>query len=80
MGSERSKQERRSGKDRRRSVLCYTGVERRSGKDRRQSIEAQLKFLIEQDEKRQAAAKRQKIISGSGNIIRRRKGKEDRRI
>ena len=72
--------ERRNGRDRRHSIVFYEGLERRSGKDRRKDIEEQLKFLIEQNIKEQAAKKRRKSTPGSGNVIRRRKGEDDKRV
>jgi len=72
--------ERRSGKDRRQSLLLYDGQERRSKKERRKNIEELLKFLIEQSEKEEIAKKQKKSVSGTGNVIRRRKGEIDKRI
>ena len=72
--------ERRSGRDRRQSIVFYEGPERRSGKERRKDIEEQLKFLIEQNIKKQAAKKQKKCAPGSGNVIRRRKGEDDKRV
>ena len=80
MKATKSESERRSGKDRRQSVLFYEGPERRSGKERRKNIEELLKFLIEQNEKEKVAKKQKKSVSGTGNIIRRRKGEIDKRI
>jgi carbonic anhydrase len=76
----KEKKERRSGKDRRQSTVFYEYPERRSGKDRRKNIEEQLNFLIEQSIKKQALEKRKKSTPGSGKVIRRRKGEDDKRI
>ena len=75
-----TKSERRSGKDRRQSVLFYEGTERRRGKERRNNIEELFNFLIKQSEKEKVTKKQIKSVSGTGNIIRRRKGEIDKRI
>ncbi|MBL0699255.1 MAG: hypothetical protein JJV92_00035 [Desulfosarcina sp.] len=80
MKVEKPKKERRSGRDRRQSIVFYEYPERRSGNDRRKDIEEQLKFLIEQNIKEQAAKKRKKSTPGAGNVIRRRKGEDDKRV
>ncbi|MCD6274356.1 MAG: hypothetical protein J7K30_16325 [Deltaproteobacteria bacterium] len=80
MKVEKPEKERRSGKDRRQSIVFYEYPERRSEKDRRKNIEEQLKFLIEQSIKKQASKKQKKSTPGSGKVIRRRKGEDDKRI
>ena len=80
MKVKKTEKERRSGRDRRQSIVFDEGPERRSGKERRKDIDEQLKFLIEQNIKKQAAKKRRKSIPGAGNVIRRRKGEDDKRV
>ncbi|WDN89804.1 hypothetical protein BuS5_02772 [Desulfosarcina sp. BuS5] len=80
MKVEKLEKERRNGRDRRQSIIFYEYPERRSEKDRRKNIEEQLKFLIEQSIKKQASKKRKKSTPGSGKVIRRRKGEDDKRI
>ena len=80
MRVKKSESERRSGKDRRQSVAFYENLERRTGKERRENIEELFKFLIEQNKKEEVTKKRKKSVSGTGNVIRRRKGEIDKRV
>ncbi len=72
---------RRSGEDRRQLSSGYNGIERRRGVDQRR-LDEKLKHMIEQKIRDQKKEKEEQIIiqPGSGNIIRRRKGKKDKRI
>ncbi len=70
---------RRSGEDRRQLSSGYNGIERRSGVDQRR-LDEKLKHMIEQKIRDQKKEEQIIIQPGSGNIIRRRKGKKDKRI
>ncbi len=70
---------RRNGKDRRQLSSRYNGIERRSGVDQRK-LDEKLKHMLEQKIEDQKKEKQIIIQPDSGNIIRRRKGKKDKRI
>ena len=70
---------KRKSKDRRKLFSAHNGIDRRKGVDRRK-LDEKLRHMIERDIKGQKKEKEQPVQPKSGNIIRRRKGENDKTI
>ena len=69
----------RSGNERRTDTIVYNGEERRNSADRRE-LEEKLKRMLNSSQKKPGEPKNEFESSGSGNIIRRRKGQKSKRF